>query len=171
MTDCDLCLEQGLQTVDLPDTMEGEEQHLQALSCFPNLVAIFSTSCTKLFGMWQSHVGNGGVSCQQYMLIERALQRPILAPKAIQGVNEQCQQYNSTQSSYNGKSTQLIDVMVNTGYALSLERCLYCKATYSKGRPLPTFCRSQIPTKSPQTPFKRCTGSSWSCNERLYCAR
>lgn len=82
MTERYLCIDQGLPTVlesiSLPDVQEDDEQYPEVVGSFVNLVALFSTPGRSFFGMWTSNAGDKSISREQLLLIQRAIQRPMM---------------------------------------------------------------------------------------------
>lgn len=124
MTERYLCIEQGLPTVlesiSLPDVLEGDEQYPDVVGGFLNLVTLFSTPGTAFFGKWTSHTGDMNISREQLLLIQRALQRPLFDAKAAQRDHNRCHRDEGLMAPCPHNPIQLVDIVVSQHWIRSL---------------------------------------------------
>ena len=96
MTERYLCIQQGLPTVlesiSLPDVLDGDgdEQFRDVVGGFVNLITSFSTPGSNFYGKWTSHGRDVSINREQLLLIQRALQRPLLETGSAHSAHARC---------------------------------------------------------------------------------
>ena len=80
MTERYLCIREGLppilETITLPEAIEGGERYPDVVNVFLHLVSLFSTPDKSFFRMWATD-SNSSISRDQLLLIQRAIQHPL----------------------------------------------------------------------------------------------
>lgn len=121
MTERYLCIQQGLPTVldsiSLPNVLEGEEQYPEVVQEFFNLVTLFCTPGKSFFGMWTNNSGGRSISRDQLLLIQHAIQASL--PLAAGHIDSQPKDAN-IRASLPKNHIQLVDIVVSQHWFRSL---------------------------------------------------
>ena len=124
MTERYLCVQQGLPTVlesmSLPDVLEGDEQHPEVVGGFFNLVTLFSTPGNNFFSKWTSRTGDVGISKEQLVLIQKALQRPQFDMHTGHGAHGASHRPDGLRDPSPDNPIQLVDIVVSQHWIRSL---------------------------------------------------